>query len=147
MSLTPKLEQSLVVVPDLAKQPKSSHLLIIATQAGQKYYAIDSWFHDINGVSSFWRGGDEYSGRGRTLVYMCRTKEAAWAVIDRTTVSEITEEEYIRFQKTDGEQVETKMKEINPKAWEDAEEFLESQGMIMRKKPSDGKDIPTGNYL
>jgi hypothetical protein len=144
MSLTPKLEQRLVIVPDLGKQPKSSHLLIIGTQAGQKYYAIDEYTHDyLTGVSSFTRRED-----GRTvLVYQCRTKEAAWAVVDRSTVSEISEEEYIRFQKTDGEAVEVKMKELNPEGWAQAEEFLESQGIIMRKKDSGKEEKMPGNYL
>jgi hypothetical protein len=139
--LTPKLEQSLVIVPDLARQPKSSHLLIVATSAGQKYYAIDAWDHNyLTGVSSFTRGVDPIT------VYQCRTKEAPWAIVDRSTVEIITEEEYIRFQKTDSEIVETKMKEINPEAWSQAEEFLESQGMIMKKK--DGPEIKMpGNYL
>jgi hypothetical protein len=141
--LTPKLEQTLVVVPDLAKQPKSKLLLIIATQAGQKYYAIDEYDHDhLTGVSSFTR---RENGRN-VLVYQCRTKEAAWAVIDRTTVSEITEEEYVKFQKADGEIVEARMKEINPDAWKEAEEYLASQGMIMKKRP-DNDDKPTGMYL
>jgi hypothetical protein len=38
------------------------------------------------------------------------------------------------------------MKEINPDAWKEAEEYLASQGMIMKRKP-DSDDKPTGMYL
>lgn len=159
--MTPKLESSVVLAKDLKDQPMSSHVLLVGAGRPQ-YYAVDLMeSSDCDGdIVEFRLAGDPTCNKPSKLVYACRLKEGAWAMVSRDAIEVVTEKEYTQSQHTDAKAQEEFYNSLDPEAWKEAKELathlhaqaIGSAPMIMggeagaRGPKDDGKPVP-GQYL
>lgn len=111
--MTPRLDSSVVLAKDLSEQPPSSHLLLVG--AGRpNYYSIDAWQFGTE-VATFYCEG--------MVVYACRLKEGAWAIVKRDCVQVVTERDLTKRQHADQKEAETFYNDLDPEAWKEAQEM------------------------
>jgi len=166
--MVPKLESSVVLAKDLKDQPASSHVLLVG--AGRpNYYAVDS-FSILGDTVVFYRGTVPYANTSPSylpkmaqIVYVCRLKEGAWALVERASINVVTEKALTEQQHADQKAMETFYEGLDPEAWKEAQELAKQGhghgGMDLAsllggqgaprgaaKAVDDGKPVP-GQYL
>lgn len=115
----PKLEQKVALLKNLAQQPASSHLLVMATSGTPTYHAVDRMVTQDK-VAYFYQADE--------LIFASRV-DAPWAMIKRDRLIEITEGDLARHYKADSDSQEGFWKSLAPKEFKAAQE-QEEQGPI-----------------
>ena len=137
------MQTSLVTIPDLKDQPRSEFILITGGSVGKpQYHAVDT-YRITDQVASFYRA----VGQELRLIYMCRVEAGIWVLVHRSAVNIVTEEELCRFEHEDSIKTEEIMKEIDPKAWNRAKEYLSRQGLPVEMDDEKLSRPETGMYL